>query len=531
MKGLGSLSRIWPLLAIAAAIGCRVAPAPERPPAALPALIPWPAEIERTGGFFDLLPDTAIVHEAGLERAAALAAVQLGLRGPVDPGRPRDGAISLVLDRALKAEGYACRIDPSGIAISGGSPAGVMFGVQTLRQLAGPAPVTGRRPISGLIIRDRPRFAWRGLMLDCSRTFQSIAYLKATIDRLLFYKMNVLHLHLTDEQGWRMEIRRYPELTRKGARFDPKYNEPESHQGFYTQAELKELVVYAAERGVTLVPEIEMPSHCIAALVCRPDLACPGPFLDEIMPYVLMSEAAAKDPARYPIFCAGNEDTITFLENVLDEVAEVFPSKTIHIGGDEAPKIRWKACPKCQARMRAEGLKDEDGLQSWFVRRIERHLASRGRRLIGWDEILEGGLAPGAAVMSWRGTAGGKAAAEAGHEVVMSPTSHCYFDYSYEAIDAKKAYGFDPLEGISPAAAPHVLGLQANFWSHLDREPALVDKQIFPRLLALAERGWSKAAAAEWAFFEPRLTAHFEWLRRFGVSYFAGPVKGAQEKP
>ena len=289
-----------------------------------------------------------------------------------------------------------------------------------------------------------------------------------------------------------------------------------SQQGFYRQAELKELVEYAKLRGVTIVPEIEMPGHCTAALVCHPELSCAGKIPDDIFPY-------GNGPhVTRDVYCAGNDAVFAFLEDVLDEVIEVFPSLYVHVGGDEVPKTRWIACPKCQTRIKALKLRDEKELQSFFIRRIEKYLAGKGRRLIGWDEILEGGLAPNAAVMSWRGVQGGITAAKAGHEVVMSPTTHCYFDFTYDTIDSKRAYAFEPVAGLLPAEANLVLGLQANFWSHIDRQPPLVDRQIFPRLLSLAERGWSPQSVNEWSEFEPRLLSHLEWLRRLEVTYRTG---------
>jgi hexosaminidase len=482
--------------------------------AAPPPLIPQPVQVQTNSGQFAISPHTRLVYGEGLAETAKLAAEELSISAVVQEAAPQDGAVILRVDPAVATERYTLEVAPRRITISGGSPAGVFYAVQTLRQLAGPGGAARSMNFPCVSIQDRPRFAWRGLMLDCSRTFQSLDYLKKTVDRLAFYKMNVLHLHLTDDQGWRMEIKKHPELTIKSARFSPKYHEPESHQGFYTQANFKDLVKYAALRGVTIVPEIEMPGHSSALLACHPELSCTGKPSGEIFPFF-------KGPnVTQDVLCAGNDETFNLLQDVMDEVVEVFPSKYIHIGGDEAPKTRWKACPKCQARIKAEGLKDERELQRYFVARMERYLASKGRCLIGWDEILEGGIAPGAAVMSWRGMAGGLAAAKAGHQVVMSPTSHCYFDYTYRAIDERRAYSFDPVAGLAPPQARYVMGLQANFWSHIDREPELVDKQLFPRLLAIAERGWSPATAADWSTFEPRLKAHLEWLRRFGIAYY-----------
>lgn len=426
-------------------------------------------------------------------------------------------------DAALGEEGYELQVSPEGIVIRAPKPAGVFYGVQTLLQMLD-APSAGVEPgrvnaqmtaweIPCVAIRDHPRFKWRGLMLDCSRTFQSPDYLRKTIDRMAAYKMNVLHLHLTDDQGWRLEIKKYPELTKKGARFPQKYNEPESTQGFYTQREMRDLVEYARKRFVTIVPEIELPGHSLAALSCYPELSCTGgPF--EIFPFF-------KGPGvTQEVFCAGNEETFRFFEDVFAEVADIFPSTFVHVGGDEVPKDRWKACPKCQQRMREEGLKNEQELQSYFIRRAESILKKHGRRLIGWDEILEGGLAPEATVMSWRGTAGGIAAARAGHDVVMSPTSHCYFDYDYKAINSKRAYEFEPVPAeLSPEEGRHILGLQANFWSHIDRVPDKVDHQLFPRLLALAERAWSPADRRDWEGFRGRLKEHLPKLTRWGVHY------------
>jgi hexosaminidase len=506
---------VWAMVAMFAVGPCWAADSASTRPALT--LIPQPVECRMADGVFTLSTHTQICCGTELRSVAQLAGEQLGLKTAPNDNGVSGPAIRLSLDSSLAAEGYQLAVTSKRITIAGGSPPGVFYGIQTLRQIIGPDQAAAGPDIPCLTIQDHPRLAWRGLMMDCSRTFQSLDYLRKTIDRLAFYKMNVLHLHLTDDQGWRVQIRKYPELTDKGARFSAKYGEPPSHQGFYTQPELRELIRYASRQGVTIVPEIEMPGHSTAVLVCHPELSCTGKMPDDIFPF-------GKGPGKTKdVFCAGNDAVFAFLQDVLDEVMEIFPSKYIHIGGDEVPKDRWMACPKCQACIKAEGLKDECQLQGYFVRRIEKYLATKGRRLIGWDEILEGGLAPRAAVMSWRGVTGGIKAAKAGHEVIMSPTTHCYFDYTYQTIDSKRVYGFDPVAGLSLAEAPYVLGVQANFWSHLDRESSLVDKQIFPRLLSLAERGWSPPSATDWSTFEPRLLEHLAWLRRLQITYWTHP--------
>jgi len=496
-------------------------------------VIPRPARVETAPGYFVIRADSAIRFAQGeAKQPAKLLRDYLlettGLDLPVAaPSKPTQAnTIALVLNKKpgrYGPEHYRLHITPTGVILNAASPAGLVNGIQTLRQLL---PV---RNISGLpkdgvewrlpcvTITDTPRFRWRGLMLDCSRTFQSVDYLKKTLDRMVFYKLNVLHLHLTDDQGWRVEIRSHPELTALGARFPEKWNEPAAHQGFYTQAQLKDLVAYAAARNITIVPEIDMPGHTLAVLACYPQLSCTGgPF--EIHPFF-------KGPGIHKdILCAGNDEVFTFLDEVLGEVCEIFPSEYIHIGGDEARKARWKQCPKCQARMQSEGLGDEAELQSWFIHQAVAMLEKRGRKAIGWNEILEGGLAPGAAVMSWQGMRGGIAAAKAGHPVVMSPTSHCYFDYTYKRINTRRAYGFDLIAGVPPEQAHHVLGIQANFWSHIDREPEKVDAQLFPRLLSIAERAWSPADTTDWNDFARRVQTHFARLDALGVAYNQLPL-------
>ncbi|MBC8871620.1 MAG: family 20 glycosylhydrolase [Planctomycetes bacterium] len=494
-------------------------------------VIPAPVKLVHSDGVFTLEATTRILVDTGPAAAVGhyLAEVLGNATGDAilveqtGASSTSENTIRLTIvegNEALGPEGYELSVSPTGIVVRARQPAGLFYGVQTLRQFLPPEMETRTAAekittwnIPCVQIEDRPRFPWRGLLIDCSRTFWSVDYLKRTIRLMSLYKLNRLHLHLTDDQGWRVEIKQHPRLTEFGSKFLAKYNEPPERQGFYSQAEIKELVAYGIRHNVTIVPEIEMPGHSLAILATYPELSCTGgPF--EIHPF-FQGPGIHKD-----ILCAGNERTFEVLRDVLEEVCHLFPSEFIHIGGDEAPKHRWKACAKCQARIEDEGLKDEHELQSYFVKRIEKFLNDKGKRLIGWDEILEGGLAPNAAVMSWRGIAGGIAAAQAGHDAVMSPTSHCYFDYPYARISTKRTYSYEPVpEALTSAEAQHILGAQANFWSHIDRTEAGVDKQLFPRLLALAEVVWSPKELRDWENFSHRLEEHCMRLGQLGVRY------------
>ena len=395
----------------------------------------------------------------------------------------------------IKLSGYQLRIRKNGIRITAKDPAGLFYGIQTLKQLI---PKDGSGKIDCLDITDFPAFGWRGLMLDCSRTFLPKDYILKYIDRLADIKMNVLHLHLTDDQGWRIEIRKYPDLTRICSKFDPQY--PGEVNGFYTQGDIREIVAYAAKSYITVVPEIEMPGHSTEIFAAYPELSCSGK-KSVIFPY-FKGPGVTED-----ILCAGNDSVFIFMENVLSEVIALFPSEFIHIGGDEAPKAAWKKCLKCQSRIQAEGLKDEAELQSYFIRRIEKFINSKGRKLIGWDEILEGGLAENAAVMSWRGVQGGIEAARQGHCVVMSPTSHCYFDYSNETTSTEKVYSYEPVpEKLTGDQSKYILGAQANMWTHIARTEAAIDAQVFPRLYALAEVLWTNPSTRDYAELQRRIS-------------------------
>ena len=398
-----------------------------------------------------------------------------------------------------------------GIEILTGGPEGAFYAFQTIRQLVLQNGDNDIR-IPDVEIKDRPEFQWRGLMLDCSRTFLPLEYLKKQINVMSLYKMNILHLHLTDDQGWRVEILQYPELTSKCADYDEKYTDQKG--GFYTQDELRELVSYAAARHITIVPEIEMPGHSSEVFAAYPGLSCTGE-KSEIFPFFSGPGITAD------ILCAGKEEVFEFLENVIDEIIEIFPSEYIHVGGDEAPKTRWEQCPDCQRRMKENGLTDEHELQSYFISRMTEYIHSKGRKVIGWDEILEGGLAEGAAVMSWRGIKGGISAAEMGHKVVMSPTSHCYIDYSHSTTSVEQIYSFDPipdeLEGYQEEL---ILGGQANMWTHIDRDPVSMDRQIWPRTIALAEALWSDEDDKDWKDFSIRMKSHYPLLDSLGTWYF-----------
>ncbi len=527
------------------AVGAMVAPATAEPPA----LVPAPVKIEVRTGHFTLTGGTPIRFDPAVKGSAEAAAYLASVLEPATGFRLRTSPLSagetaeaggLVLagspaGAATSAEGYRLESGPRGVVIRAGTAPGLFYGIQTLRQLLPPA-VFAPSPVSSVewtvpcvVIDDQPRYSWRGLHLDVGRHFMPVEFVKRYIDLIALHKMNVFHWHLTEDQGWRIEIKKYPRLTEVGSirKESPKKGARNEGDGtpygpfFYTQEQVREVVAYAAARHVTVVPEIEMPGHSLAALVAYPELSCTGgPF-----------DVRTKWGVEPDIYCAGNDRVFPFIEDVLNEVLALFPSPFIHIGGDEAPKDRWNQCPKCQARIKAEGLKDTHELQSWFIKRIDRFLASKGRRLIGWDEILEGGLAPGAAVMSWRGIDGGIAAAKADHDVVMTPTSHCYLDYAQargpgepEAIGGyvplRTVYALEP----TPAALPpdrhrRILGAQGNLWTEYLFTPADVEYFAFPRACALSEVVWSPAAARDYAGFRSRLARHLERLDALQVRF------------
>lgn len=444
-------------------------------------------------------------------------------------------------DKDLGREGYSLEIGKESIILEAPEAPGLFYGIQTLLQLLPPEIAAEKmlEPNTPLLlpclrIKDTPRFPYRGMHLDVGRHFFPKSFIKKYIDILSLHKFNTFHWHLTEDQGWRIEIKKYPKLTQIAstrretlvghARSLPRTFDGQPYGGYYTQEDIKEIVAYASRRYVTIIPEIEMPGHSQAALAAYPELSCTGgPF-----------EVSTQWGIHREVYCAGNDQVFAFLEDVLAEVIDLFPGTYIHIGGDECPKDRWKACEKCQARIKAEGLTDENELQSYFIKRIEKFLLSKGRSLIGWDEILEGGLAPEATVMSWRGMEGGFEAAKQGHDVIMTPVSHCYFDYyqgdpeseplaigGYTTL--KKVYAFEPIpEELAPEEARHILGTQGNVWTEYIRTPDYAEYMSLPRMSALAEVVWSPRNARDWKDFRQRLGRHFERLEAMDVSYSPG---------
>lgn len=426
-----------------------------------------------------------------------------------------------------KKEYYSIEISPKQIHIKSYTKQGYFLALQTLIQII--EQYKDDKKIPAMNIEDQPKFAWRGMHLDVCRHFFTVDEVKQYIDYLAMYKLNTFHWHLTDDQGWRIEIKKYPKLTQIGSKrkesmigayvdntFDGKPYGPY----FYTQEQIKDVVQYAQDRHITVVPEIEMPGHALAALSAYPELACTkGPF-----------EPATKWGVFDDVFCP-KEETFTFLENVLDEVIKLFPSRYIHIGGDECPKTRWKECAHCQKLIKKNNLKDEHGLQSYFIHRIEKYVNSKGRKIIGWDEILEGGLAPNAAVMSWTGVNGGIEAAKSNHFAVMTPGAYCYFDhYQGDPQSEPNAFGgFTPLEKVysynpipselTAEQAKYILGVQANLWTEYVLDFKHVQYMIFPRLMALSEVGWGTSDPEKYKEFENRVINHFKVLDEMKVNY------------
>lgn len=496
-------------------------------------VIPVPLKMEQGTGCFLLSENTKLyINLQGLE-AQLLENCLQALPVHLKKGKKKDTQNILSLSITEKnhqlpsPESYTLSVTPQQILIRATSGAGLFYGLQTLLQLARPSGA-GSYSIASVEIEDTPRFAYRGLMLDVSRHFSTKEFIKKQIDALAYYKINRLHLHLTDAAGWRLEIKKYPLLTEFAAwRTDPtwkqwwnggrkyvRFDAPGAYGGYYTQDDIREILEYARQHYITVIPEIEMPSHSEEVLAAYPQLSCSG------------------EPYKNSDFCVGNEETFTFLENVLTEVMELFPSEYIHIGGDEAGKSAWKTCPKCQKRMKDEHLANVDELQSYLIHRIEKFLNNHGRHLLGWDEILQGGIAPNATVMSWRGEEGGIAAVTSGHRAIMTPGAYCYLDSYQDApysqpeaiggyLPLKKVYSYNPVPAsLTAEQAKLVYGVQGNLWVEYIPTPEHVEYMIYPRILALAETAWSAPERKSWPDFHTRALSAVADLQAKGYHPF-----------
>ncbi len=499
-------------------------------------LVPKPVSLVVGQGVFELGELTVIVYDksvGGLDSIARHLSSRLhivtGYDFPTSSVAKGPGSIVLSIDPTkgnLREEGYSLTVSQKEIQIRGFDEAGVFYGVQTLFQLM-PPEIVSVQTVHGMSwkvpcvkIEDFPRFGWRGMHLDVGRHFFPVDFIKKYLDLMAMYKLNVFHWHLTEDQGWRIEIKKYPRLTQVGAWRKETMGDGVPHGGFYTQDQIRDVVSYAARKHIEVVPEIEMPGHANAALAAYPRFSCRQVPLDVATKWGIVRD----------VFCPGNDSTFGFVQDILSEVFDLFPSKYIHIGGDECPKDRWKECPRCQARMKAEGLKDEQELQSYFVRRIEQYVNAKGKRMIGWDEILEGGLAPNATVMSWRGTQGGIDAAKSGHDVIMSPTSNCYFDYAQsltgeeDMTDAflpiDSVYDYEPVPGeLNADESKHVLGSQANLWTEWVPDTKRAEYMLLPRMCALSEMVWTQKNLRNYDDFARRMESHYDRFALLGVNF------------
>ena len=508
-------------------------------PAGLP-VIPKPNRIELLSGFFDLTKPVKIKSE-GISNASTRRFEDYLKSAGFKISNEQEAVIELCIDRKnpllTNPEAYLLKIEPSKITITAAKENGLFYAIQTLLQLV--SEYGANKQIPALNITDCPRFPYRGMHLDVSRHFFPLVFIKKQLDMMAYYKLNRFHWHLTDGPGWRLQIKKYPLLTEVAAwrthktwkdwwaskRQYVNRTDSSAYGGFYTQDEAREIVRYAAARHITVIPEIEMPGHSEEVLAVYPQLSCSG------IPY------------KNSEFCPGKEATFTFLENVLTEVMDVFPSEYIHIGGDEANKEPWKTCPNCQKRLKDEKLKNVDELQSYLIRRIEKFVTKHGRKIIGWDEILEGGLAPNATVMSWRGENGAIEAARSGHNAIMTPGAFCYFDFyqsepvnQAEAIGGylplEKVYSYNPVPaGLTPTEAKHITGVQANLWTEYIATPERAEYQLYPRLLALAEVAWTKPENKSWNDFNRRVNDAIPYLQSKGYHPFtlSGEVTFVQD--
>jgi len=511
-------------------------------------IVPLPMQVIEGKGVFAIQSNTKILIDENNKELLGVASlladkIYLSTTLKISIGTFKAGQIvknavvftSQGSDLTLGKEGYTLDVTKNGIVIRASGSNGSFYGLQSLLQLM-PSDIektnSGLKTLSVPVvsIKDLPRFGYRGMHLDVGRHFYSVDFIKKYIDIMAMYKMNTFHWHLTEDQGWRIEIKKYPRLTeigsmRKGTQMG-RSSEIDNipYGGFYTQLQAREIVAYAASKYITVIPEIEMPGHSVAALTAYPTLSCTGG------PFEVRTQFGVSDD----ICCAGNDSVFTFMQDVLTEIMDIFPSKYIHIGGDEAPKVRWKSCPKCQLRIKTEGLKDESELQSYFIKRIEKFLISKNRRLIGWDEILEGGLAPEATVMAWRGIQAAIDAASEGHDAIMTPVDFCYFDY-YQSDPAteplaiggyltlKTVYSYNPIPPVlTPEQVKHIIGVQGNVWTEYMKTSDYVEYMAFPRAIALAEVAWSKQENRKWDDFIIRMDNQYPRLDLMKVNYSKG---------
>lgn len=519
---------------------------PDQSPAQ-PSVIPQPVEMTALEGYFELNKKTRLVAETGNDEAERIAKMLAdkfqtasGIALPVEQGdESGKNAVFFTTkqsDNIDNKEGYSLSAGKKGVVIRASEPAGLFYGMQTLLQLLPPEIENPAQAsdvqwiVPAVEIKDEPRFGWRGLHLDVARHMLPFEFVKKYIDYMAMHKLNTFHWHLTDDQGWRIEIKQYPKLTEVGAwrketlvghmRDRPHQYDGQKHGGFFTQEEAREIVEYARERFITVVPEVDMPGHASSAIAAYPELGATNKPIEVVTNFGVHSNL-------YNV----EESTFTFLENVLSEIIEIFPSEYIHIGGDEARKDQWEASEKIQGQIRKLGLKDEHELQSYFITRIEKFVNSKGRKIIGWDEILEGGLAPNAAVMSWRGEEGGIAAAKSGHYVVMTPNDHLYFDF-YQGDRAteplaihghttvNEVYGYDPVpQTLSDEEAKYILGVQANLWTEYIKTPEYAEYMAFPRVSALAEIAWCETENKDWEDFKKRLSVQLQRYDMKDVNY------------
>lgn len=495
-------------------------------------IVPRPVELTTSKGSLDLKKRAAQIDITGADVSlSALLDEFLKAKDLESGNTPKAKGFPIKLSLAVPAnpplgdEGYMLSVSKDGITLKANTEAGLFYAIQTFIQLT---PLTGTK-IPYVEITDYPRFGYRGLHLDVCRHMFPVEFIKKYIDLMAKHKFNRFHWHLTDDQGWRIEIKKYPNLQEVAAYRNgtvighagrSNTYDTVRYGGYYTQEEVKEVIQYAAARFITIIPEIEMPGHASAAIAAYPHLGCRGDQIQTERSFGVFD----------PIFCAGQESTFTFLEDVLSEVIALFPGSYLHVGGDEAPKTRWKECPHCQKRIRDNGLKDEHELQSYFVQRMEKFVNSKGRKIIGWDEILEGGLAPNATVMSWRGEEGGIAAAKQKHDVVMTPVGWCYFDYYQDTsktepmsigglIPVRKVYTYEPVPAqLNADEARHILGAQANLWTEYIATPQHAEYMIYPRACALAEVVWSPKDKRDYLDFLQRMETHLQRLKNWNVN-------------